>query len=198
MDGKTYSIFAQTSEEDIMKYTDKIKMKNGQECTIRNATYEDGQEVSELYAKVHGETDYLLAYSDEHAFDVEGESEFLRGREESGRDIMLLAVVDGKIVANAGISGIGNKDKVKHRAEFGISVEKEYWGLGIGRNLMNVCVECAKKAGYKQLELEVVADNAKACEMYKSAGFVEYGRNPKGFLSRYSGYQEVVSMRLEL
>lgn len=181
-----------------MKYTDKIKMKNGQECTIRNATYEDGQQVSELYARVHDETDYLLAYSDEHAFDVEGESEFLKGREESGKDIMLLAVVDGKIVANAGISGIGNKDKVKHRAEFGISVEKEYWGLGIGRNLMNVCVECAKKAGYKQLELEVVADNAKAYKMYKSAGFVEFGRNPKGFLSRYSGYQEVVSMRLEL
>lgn len=180
-----------------MKYTDKIKMKNGQECTIRNATYEDGQQVSELYARVHDETDYLLAYSDEHAFDVEGESEFLKGREESGKDIMLLAVVDGKIVANAGISGIGNKDKVKHRAEFGISVLKEYWGLGIGRNLMNVCVECAKKAGYKQLELEVVADNAKACKMYKSAGFVEFGRNPKGFLSRYSGYQEVVSMRLE-
>ena len=186
------------TEEDNMKYTDKIKMKNGQECTIRNATYEDGQQVSELYAKVHGETDYLLAYSDEHAFDVEGESEFLKGREESGKDIMLLAVVDGKIVANAGISGIGNKDKVKHRAEFGISVLKEYWGLGIGRNLMNVCVECAKKAGYKQLELEVVADNAKACKMYKSAGFVEFGRNPNGFLSRYSGYQEVVSMRLEL
>lgn len=186
------------TEEDKMKYTDKIKMKNGQECTIRNATYEDGQQVSELYARVHDETDYLLAYSDEHAFDVEGESEFLKGREESSKDIMLLAVVDGKIVANAGISGIGNKDKVKHRAEFGISVLKEYWGLGIGRNLMNVCVECAKKAGYKQLELEVVADNAKACKMYKSAGFVEFGRNPKGFLSRYSGYQEVVSMRLEL
>lgn len=181
-----------------MKYTDKIKMKNGQDCTIRNATYEDGQEVSELYAKVHDETDYLLAYSDEHAFDVEGESEFLKKREESDNEIMLLAVVDGKIVANAGISGMGNKDKIRHRAEFGISVLKEYWGLGIGRNLMNVCVECAKKAGYKQLELEVVADNTKACEMYKSAGFVEFGRNPKGFLSRYSGYQEVVSMRLEL
>lgn len=181
-----------------MKYTDKIKMKDGRECTIRNATYEDGQEVSELYAKVHDETDYLLAYPDEHAFDAEGESEFLRDREESGNEIMLLAVVDGKIVGNAGISGLGQKYKIRHRAEFGISVLEEYWGLGIGRNLMNVCVECAKKAGYKQLELEVVADNAKACEMYKSAGFVESGRNPKGFLSRFSGYQEVVSMRLEL
>lgn len=34
--------------------------------------------------------------------------------------------------------------------------------------------------------------------MYKKAGFVEYGRNPKGFYSRLSGFQEVVHMRLEL
>ena len=31
-----------------------------------------------------------------------------------------------------------------------------------------------------------------------SVGFVEYGRNPKGFRSRLTGWQEVVLMRLEL
>ena len=30
------------------------------------------------------------------------------------------------------------------------------------------------------------------------AGFVEYGRNPKGFRSRLTGWQELVLMRLEL
>jgi hypothetical protein len=29
-------------------------------------------------------------------------------------------------------------------------------------------------------------------------GFVEYGRNPKGFRSRTTGWQELVLMRLEL
>ena len=32
----------------------------------------------------------------------------------------------------------------------------------------------------------------------ESEGFVQYGRNPKGFRSRYSGWQELVLMRLEL
>ena len=60
------------------------------------------------------------------------------------------------------------------------------------------CIECAKAAGYTQLELEVVASNVHAMALYESVGFVEYGRNPKGFVSRTAGEQELVMMRLEL
>ncbi len=75
---------------------------------------------------------------------------------------------------------------------------REFWGLGIGGALLNACIECAKKAGYEQLELTVVAENLRAISMYTKAGFVEYGRNPKGFKSRTAGFQELVYMRLEL
>ena len=101
-------------------------------------------------------------------------------------------------MGSAGIGSVGRKEKIRHRAEFGISVDKAYWGLGIGRALTEACIECAKKAGYAQLELEVVAENRSAIGLYESAGFVEYGRNPKGFRSRFTGWQEVVLMRLEL
>ena len=53
-------------------------------------------------------------------------------------------------------------------------------------------------AGYVQLELNVVSDNTRAISMYEKSGFQEYGRNPKGFHSRITGFQEVVYMRLEL
>lgn len=62
---------------------------------------------------------------------------------------------------------------------------------------MLACIECAKKVGYLQLELEVVADNASAVRLYESVGFREFGRNPRGFRAR-SGWQELVLMRLEL
>lgn len=181
-----------------MKYYKQVQLKNGIECIIRNATCEDGPEVSELFVLTHGETDYLLSYPEEHSFDAKGESEFLKKREESNNEVMLIAVVDNKIVANAGISALGTKFKVRHRAEFGINVAKDYWGLGIGKVLMNACIECAKAAGYKQLELDVVADNEKAINMYKGVGFIEFGRNPLGFISKYSGVQELIYMRLEL
>lgn len=60
------------------------------------------------------------------------------------------------------------------------------------------CIQCAKEAGYAQLELEVVTDNRRALALYQHIGFMEYGRNPKGFCSRLTGWQEVVLMRLDL
>ncbi len=45
------------------------------------------------------------------------------------------------IAGTAGIEAVGAKYKVRHRAEFGISVAKEYWGLGIGRALLNACIK---------------------------------------------------------
>lgn len=50
---------------------------------------------------------------------------------------------------------------------------------------------------HEQMELNVVAENTRAIIMYEAAGFVEFGRNPRGFKSRLSGYQELVYMRLE-
>ena len=139
-----------------------------------------------------------LSYPDENSFDAVQEGAFLQGKTESKNEIEIIAVVDGVTAGMAGIEAIGSKYKVRHRADFGISVDKQFWGLGIGSELMNACIECARKAGYVQLELNVVAENEKAISLYKKAGFVEYGRNPKGFNSRTAGFQELIFMRLEL
>ena len=171
-----------------MKYNKVIMLKNGIECCLRNGMECDGQAVFDNFHLTHGETDYLVMQ----------ESQFLKEKSESENEIEIVAVVDHVVVGTAGIEAVGKKYKIRHRAEFGISVAKEFWGLGIGQALTAACIECAKAAGYVQLELNVVADNVKALSIYKKAGFVEYGRNPKGFHSRLAGFQEVIYMRLEL
>lgn len=181
-----------------MKYNQIITLKNGMECCLRNGTECDAQAVLDNFNLTHEETDYLLTYPDETHFDLIQESQFLKEKRESENEIEIVAVVDNIVVGTAGIEAIGEKYKIRHRAEFGISIAKEFWGLGIGRALTKACIECARTAGYIQLELNVVADNASAISMYKKIGFVEYGRNPKGFLSRVTGFQEVINMRLEL
>ena len=107
-------------------------------------------------------------------------------------------MADGRVVATAGVDAVGTRDKLRHRAEFGVSVLRAYWGLGLGRALTEACIQCAKEAGYEQLELTVVAENERAIALYRKAGFVEFGRNPRGFRSRTSGYQEIVHMLLAL
>ncbi|MBQ3281823.1 MAG: GNAT family N-acetyltransferase [Eubacterium sp.] len=181
-----------------MKYNSTVNLKDGRDCLLRNGTAEDGKAVHDCFDKAHEETDFLLTYPDENSFDEQQEAEFLQSKTDSDNEIEIIAVVNGIVAGTAGIESIGSKDKIKHRAEFGISILKDYWGLGIGRALTDACIECAKRAGYLQLELNVVADNKSAISLYESEGFVEYGRNPRGFRSRYTGWQEVVLMRLEL
>ena len=181
-----------------MRYSQKIILKNGKEAYLRNGVASDGNAVFENFNLTHAETDYLLSYPDENSYNSEQEGQFLEQKTESTNEIEIIALVDGKVAGTAGIEAVGAKYKVKHRAEFGISVSKEYWGLGIGRALIEACIKCAKEAGYVQLELNVVAENTRAISLYKIEGFVEYGRNPKGFKSRTSGFQEVIYMLLEL
>ncbi len=181
-----------------MKYSHKFVLRNGQEVLIRNGDASDGRAVFETFNLTHLETDYLLSYPDENSYDPEQEAQFLEEKTNSTDEIEVIAVIDGKVVGTAGIEAVGKKDKVKHRAEFGIGVLKEYWGLGIGSALLDACIECARTAGYKQLELTVVAENERAIALYQKAGFIEFGRNPMGFRSRMTGYQETVFMRLEL
>ena len=181
-----------------MKYNKTVTLKDGREALLRNGVEADGEAVFEIFNLTHAETDYLLSYPDENSDGPEEEGKFLREMTDSEGGIEIAAIVDGRFVGLAGIEAVGKKYKVRHRAEFGISVLKEYWGLGLGRALTNACIECAKAAGYVQLELNAVAENDRALSLYRSVGFKEYGRNPRGFNSRTSGYQEVVYMLLEL
>ena len=52
--------------------------------------------------------------------------------------------------------------------------------------------------GFVQVELEVIGDNERAIGLYRSLGFIEFGRNPLAFKSRTGAWQELVSMRLIL
>ena len=181
-----------------MRYNQTVILKNGKEALLRNGDAADGRVVYEVFNACHAETDYLLSYPDENSFDPEQESQFLEEKTKSRDEIEIIAIVDGKVAGTAGIETVGRKHKLRHRAELGISILKEYWGLGLGKALTKACIQCAREAGYTQVELNVVAENAAAIHLYQSLGFEIFGRNPRGFNSRISGYQELVYMRLEL
>lgn len=181
-----------------MRYAETVLLKGGVELLVRNAVASDARALRDIMQRTHAETDYLLSYPDEQGTDVEREARSLAEAERSDNEVELVAVVDGRIVGSAGVAAVGGRRKVVHRARFGISVLTEHWGMGIGRVLMESCIDSARRAGYTQLELEVVAGNERALSLYRRAGFEEYGRNPQGYRSAAAGYQELVHMRLEL
>ena len=181
-----------------MKYFKTIKLKDGRECVLRNAVKEDGQAVLDNFILTHSQTDFLLSYPDEIKFTLEEEAEYMQKKADSENEVEIIALVDGKVVGSAGVDSVGKAYKLKFRSNFGISVDKAFWGLGIGSALTEACIECAKEAGYMQIELDVVAANEHAIALYEKYGFIEFGRNPRGFFSRENGWQTVVLMRKEL
>ena len=139
-----------------MTYHQIIQLKNGASCCLRSGTAADGQAALDNFILTHAETDNLLTYPEENTLTATQEGEYLQAKTESPNEVEILAIVDGKVAGTAGINAVGGCYKLQHRAEFGISITKEFWGLGIGQALTAACIDCARKAGYAQLELDVV------------------------------------------
>lgn len=181
-----------------MIYYQKTQTKDQKELILRNAERRDAAAFVDYFVRAHGETEFLTTYPEEYRRDAAAVAEQMEQTKASEKCAEICAFVDGKLVGSAGISMVRDRIKTRHRAEFGISILKAYWGQGIGTELTRVCVELAKRAGYLQLELDVVAENERAIALYQRFGFTEYGRNPKAFRTREGRWQELVLMRLEL
>ena len=111
-----------------MQYEKEIILKDGAKCLLRGAGEADAAEVLRTFDLTHAETDYLLTYPEENSFAVDQEAEFLKARSESKNAIEIAAFVDGRIAGTAGIDPIDDKEKIRHRADFGIAIEKNPLG----------------------------------------------------------------------
>ena len=127
-----------------------------------------------------GETPFLLRTPEEFDYTPEEEAQVLAGRKNDPRSLMLVAEIDGRIIASADVCSHGAKSRVLHRAELGISVRKDYWRQGIGSALMERLISFAKRSGFEQIELTVESKNQRALRLYLKNGFTVYGTRPHG------------------
>jgi RimJ/RimL family protein N-acetyltransferase len=127
-----------------------------------------------------GETPFLLRSPEEFNYTAEDEARVLAGRKDDPRSLMLVAEMEGEIIAAADVCSHGAKSRLWHRGEVGISVRKDFWRQGIGSAMMERLVAFAREAGYEQLELTVESKNIRAINLYLKNGFVVYGTRPHG------------------
>lgn len=176
----------------------RIKLKNGQLCILRSPKLQDAEQLVEYLKVTAAETDFLLKYPEEVKISVEQEKEILKWFIDSKRDLMIIAEVDGEIVGNCSFSAVGGKYRVKHRCSLGIALYQQYWGLGIGQELISLLLEEARKGGYEQIELEVVSRNTRAIALYDKLGFVRIGERPYAMKHKDGTYDSNVIMIKQL
>ncbi len=164
-----------------MTYTaETLTFRDGRKYILRSVEPEDAPLMLKYMKTMLGETPFLLRTPEEFDYTEEEEARVLAGRKNDPRSLMLMAELDGQIVANGDVHPHGSRSRVMHRSELGISVLKEHWHQGIGTALMERLIAFAGQAGYEQLELTVESENLRALRLYHKYGFKVYGTRPHG------------------
>jgi RimJ/RimL family protein N-acetyltransferase len=125
--------------------------------------------------KTHAETDFLNYMPGEFQMTVEQEQEFIRDFGAGGLGLLILAQVDSRIVGIAGAAS-PRFQRLSHHAELGITVLAEFWGLTVGRALMQALLNWGRLRGLHKMYLRVFEENRRAIALYESLGFAAEAR----------------------
>ncbi|MFJ8414372.1 GNAT family N-acetyltransferase [Bacillus paramycoides] len=169
---------------------------NGLVYTIRSAAETDADQLSKLRVQIDGETENMDREGGEGFIDMVGFQQIIKTDTEKPRNLFLIVEVHNRIVGFSRCEGSDLK-RLSHKVEFGVCILKEFWGYGIGKNLLLQSINWADENEVKKISLQVLEINKKAIQLYKKVGFEVEGvlKNDKR-LSDGNYYNTVVMGRL--
>jgi len=153
----------------------KHHLKNDRILVIREAAVEDARAILDYVEGISGESDHLSFGPGEFELSVPEEEDYLRKCRESDNQLYIIGLIEDEVVSALSFSA-GRRTRVLHSGEFGLSVRKRFWGLGIGSLMLDALIEWAKDTGIiKKINLRVRTDNKRAIVLYEGKGFVREG-----------------------
>jgi ribosomal protein S18 acetylase RimI-like enzyme len=111
---------------------------------------------------------------------------------EPRRDRYYVAIESDRLL---GMSMLRGFDEGYEIPSFGVFVDRDTHGRGIGRRLTAWTIEEARRIGAPSVRLSVYVENDRALAIYRSLGFLEQERE---VVARAGGPSEKLVMRLDL
>jgi len=174
-----------------------VLLKNGSKALVRQAKSNDAKKLINYIEMVSGESDFLTIGPGEFQMSLSKEKEFIKNISKQNNSLFLLALVDQSVVAVLTFEG-GSKPRTRHRGDFGITVLKDYWGLGIGSMLIGVFLDWVKATKIiKKINLLVDTGNRRAIAVYKKFGFKKEGIATRDSLTN-GKYRDAYLMGLKI
>ncbi|SCG82761.1 acetyltransferase, GNAT family [Proteiniborus sp. DW1] len=159
---------------------------------IRKAKISDAKAILEYINTISKESDFLTFGEGEFNKTIEEEELFIDSISKKNNALFIVAEIEGKIVGTLNFSG-GARPRVMHTGEFGVSVLKEYWGQGIGTELIKYLIEWCKNSNViRKINLRVRSDNYSAIHIYKKLGFIEEGVISRDFQVNNIFYDSII------
>jgi len=165
----------------------------GAAFVVRPATADDLDSLVDLFAAVVAERLWLGA---EPPADRAGQRRRLRERMDgasSGTSLVAVTLDHGGVIGHAGI------DMTPYRvASFGMIVDAEWRGRGVGSALVRATIDWSCSQGAHKVALQVWPHNHAARRLYRRHGFVEEGTLVRHYRRRSGELWDAVMMGLVL
>ncbi len=108
---------------------------NGLIYTIRSAAETDANQLSKIRIQIDGETENMDREAGEGFIDTKGFQEIIKTDSEEMKNLFLVIEVQNRIVGFSRCEG-SNLKRLSHKVEFGVCILREFWGYGMGKNLL--------------------------------------------------------------
>lgn len=170
----------------------EIKLKNGCVLTIRQASEDDGSKLLDYMNQVGGESNFLTFGKNECRNNEEQEKRFIQEMREQPGSIFLVGYVGDELACSADLRG-GQKKRTAHNCDFGVTVRKKYWHMGMASALLSELIYFAKSSPVlRTIHLGVYENNSRAVRLYERLGFRQVGRYKNYFRVGDSYFDEIL------
>ena len=120
-----------------------LKLKDGRTVLIRSPEEADAQAVVNEIRNASGQTCFMVPYPEEVTRTVREQAEFMKNMNDDCDEFFILAEYSGRGVCTAALLRLSPREKMRHRACFGISAEEELQ-INLTKSTQTGLWSCAK------------------------------------------------------
>jgi GNAT superfamily N-acetyltransferase len=153
-------------ELELQKFSKKVLLKEKLSCTMRPLRKDDEKKFHQFFLAVPEAERMFIKH---RVTEPEVIRDWCR-HIDLGRNFPLLAVADGKIVADATLhQQLGGWKR--HIGRVSVLVLPDYRGRGLARTLVTEIMQIARHLGLERLEAEFIGEQEAAIKMFAMLGF---------------------------
>ena len=147
-------------ELELQKFPKHIKLKNEKKATLRVLKAEDEKEFHQLFLDIPERERMFIKH---RVQDIKVIRDWCRNID-VGRNLPLVAVMDGKIVGDATLhQDLGGWKR--HIGRVSVLVDPKFRGRGLARALISEILEIARGAGLEKVEAEFIGEQEAAVKI---------------------------------
>jgi GNAT superfamily N-acetyltransferase len=153
-------------ELELHKFPKEIRLKDGSKCKLRPLRKDDETAFHEFFLGVPDQERMFIKH---RVTEPEVIRDWCRNID-LGRNLPILAAIDGKIVGDATLhQDLGGWKR--HIGRVSVLVHPKYRGRGLARALVHEIVEIARNIGLDKVEAEFIGEQEAAIKMFALLGF---------------------------